>query len=130
MRKVILFISGMFFMLISFGTEVSVQSGSDYFTGKWNVIAAGGPGGETQMVVGLERKDGKLFGDIKIGDENAIKFSSTEEKETSVKLYFTSSHGNDIILFMEKKDEAKVVGTLTIKDMDTLNVSGERVVKE
>lgn len=130
MRKVILFVAGIFFVLISFGTEVLGQSGSDYFAGKWNVVAAGGPSGGAQMVVSLERKDGKLKGDVIINDENAIVFSSIEEKENSVKLYFTSSHGNDIILFMEKKDERKVGGTLTIKDMDTLNISGERMTKE
>ncbi len=130
MRKVILFIAGIFFILISVGSKAQGRVVSDYFTGKWNVVAAGGPSGGAQMVVSIERKDGKLTGDVRINDENAIAFSSIEEKENSVKLYFTSSHGNGIILFMEKKDERKVGGTLTIKDMDTLNISGERMTKE
>lgn len=130
MKKVILFIAGIFFMLISVGANAQSQSVSDYFAGKWNVTAEGGPSGGAQLVISLERKDGKLVGDVSINGENTIKFSLTEEKENSVKLYFTSSHGNELILLMEKKDDNKVGGTLTIKDMDTLNISGERMIKE
>jgi hypothetical protein len=79
------------------------------------------------MNVVLERKDDKLAGTIKIGEEDAVKFTKIEEKETTVKLYFTSTHGNDVNITMEKKDADHVTGAIDTSVMGSFPATGERV---
>lgn len=130
MKKVILFFTGVLLLLLSVSANAQTSTGVDYFIGQWNVLAEGVPGGNSQMIVSLERKEGILDGMIKIGEENAIKFSKIEEKETSVKLYFTSSHGNNISLFLEKKDGNHLGGSIDTSVMGVFNITGERIVKK
>jgi hypothetical protein len=91
MKKINVFFAGVFFLLLSIGANAQTKTGADYFVGQWNVLAEGVPGGNSQMIASLERKEGKLDGTIKIGEENEIKFSRIEEKETSVKLYLQAA---------------------------------------
>jgi hypothetical protein len=126
MKKVNVVFAGIFFLLLSVGANAQTKPITDFFTGKWNLLATGTPGGDSQMIVSLERKEGKLAGTVKIGEENEIKFSVIEEKETSVMLNFTSNHGYAIRLYMEKKDDNHIGGTITIADMGTGNITGER----
>jgi hypothetical protein len=128
MKKVNLFFAVVFLFLLSVGANAQTKTGTDYFVGQWNLLAEGTPGGNSQMIVSLERKEGKLGGMIKIGEEKEIKFSSIEEKETSVILNFISNHGYDIKLYLEKKDENHVGGTITIADMGLGNITGERII--
>jgi hypothetical protein len=129
MKKVNLFFAGVFLLLLSVGANAQTKPGVDFFVGQWNLLAEGTPGGSSQMIVSLERKEGKLGGMIKIGEENEIKFSGIEEKETSLILIFTSNHGYEVKLYLEKKDDNHVGGTITIADMGTGNITGERIIK-
>lgn len=130
MKKVNVFFAGVFLLLLSVGANAQTKTGGDYFVGQWNLLATGTPGGDAQMIVNLERKEGKLAGTIKIGEENEIKFSGIEEKETSVTLNFTSNHGYAIKLYLEKKDDNHVTGTMTIADMGNGDITGERIIKK
>jgi hypothetical protein len=130
MKKVNRILAGVFFLLLSIGVNAQNKTGVDYFAGQWNLLSQGTPGGDTQMLVNLNRIEGKLAGIIKIGDENEIKFSRIEEKETSVMLNFTSNHGYNLNLFLEKKDDNHVGGSLTIADMGSFNITGERIIKK
>jgi hypothetical protein len=130
MKKVNVFFAVAFFLLLSVGANAQSKTGADYFVGQWNVLPQGTLGGDSQMIVSLERKEGKLDGTIKIGEENEIKFSRIEEKETSVKLYFTSSHGNNVNLYVEKKDDNHVNGTIDTSVMGMFNITGGRIIKK
>jgi len=121
---------GVFFLLLLVEANAQTKINADYFVGQWRLLAIGTPGGDSEMIVNLERNEGKLTGMIKIGDENEIKFSRIEEKETSVALNFTSNHGYDIILSLDKKDDNHVSGSITIADIGEGSVSGERIIKK
>jgi len=124
MKKTILFFAGMFFILLSIGTKAQTPS-TDFFVGKWNVLVVGTPNGDAKMPVTLERVDGKLTGSLGNSDQpESVKFTNVEEKGNSVTLYFTSG-GYDVYLFLEKKDENKVVGSM----MDMFDATGERIIE-
>jgi len=122
--------AGVFLLLLSVGSNAQTKTGADYFVGQWNLLAEGTPGGDQKMIVSLERIEGKLYWTIKIGEENEIKFSGIEEKETSVTLNFTSNHGYAIKLYLEKKDDNHVSGTIIITDMGNGSITGERIIKK
>ena len=82
------------------------------------------------MIVSLERKEGKLTGMIKIGDENELRFFKIEERETSVILNFISNHGYDVKLFLENKDANHIAGTITTIDIGEGSITGERIIKK
>jgi hypothetical protein len=116
-------------LLLSLGlffNNVRAQSPVDYFTGKWDVLVTGLPDGDSKMIVILERNEGKLVGTIgAVGLEDSIEIDDVEEKETSVKLYFFAG-GYDIFLFLEKKDENHLEGTL----LDMFIATGDRIADE
>ena len=97
---------------------------TDYFVGKWTVVAEGTPNGDTKFLVALERKDGKLGGSIldPASGKETSKIDKVEEKEKSVTVYFVGG-GYDVYLMLEKKDDDHVTGSL----MDMFDAKGERV---
>ena len=124
MKKINLFFAGIFLLLISFNVHSQTTPATDYFAGKWSVIAEGTPNGDAKFLVALERKDGKLGGSIldpATGKETS-KINKVEEKEKSVTVYFVGS-GYDVYLLLEKKDDDHVTGSL----MDMFDAKGERI---
>lgn len=121
MKQLSAFIAGIFLVIISFSAQAQT---ADYFVGKWSVVAEGTPNGDAKFLVSLERKDGKLGGiiiDPATGKETS-KIDKVEEKEKSVTVYFVGG-GYDVYLFLEKKDNDHVGGSL----MDMFDAKGERV---
>ena len=125
MKKVILFFAGILFLLLSNGTNAQAQTGTDYFAGKWNVLITGLPDGDSKSLVIFERIDGKLTGAM-LDEVKQTKnvFTKVEEKEKTVTAYFTAS-GYDCFLFLEKKDDINITGSL----MDMFDCTGVRIVE-
>jgi len=125
MKKAILVFAGIFFLLLSNDANAQAQTGTDYFAGKWNVLTTGLPDGDAKMLVVFERIDGKLTGAM-LDEVKKTKnvFTKVEEKEKSVTGYFTAG-GYDCFLFLEKKDDNNVTGSL----MDMFDSTGVRVVE-
>ncbi|QIH35964.1 hypothetical protein [Sphingobacterium sp. DR205] len=124
MKKLNAFIAGIFLLLVSLNVNAQDTTKTDYFAGKWSVVAEGTPNGDAQFLVNLQRKDGKLVGTIDdpaTGKETS-KIDKVEEKEKSVTVYFVGG-GFDVYLFLEKKDEDNVTGSL----MDMFEAVGKRV---
>lgn len=109
MKKVNLFLAGMFFLLLSTEANAQTKTGADYFKGKWNVVTYAS-NGDRKMIVSFEQKDGKMTGAIldTVGVEMFV-VTSLEMKENQVTLNFTSQ-GYDVALFLEKKDEDHLTG--------------------
>jgi hypothetical protein len=128
MKKISVFFASLFLMMLSLTASAQSKADSsakpDYFVGKWDVLVEGTPQGDGKMLVTLERKDGKLTGTIvsKDGSTPANKIERVEEKEKSVTVYFTAS-GYNVYLFLEKKDEDHVTGSM----MDMFDAKGDRV---
>ncbi|MBK6978025.1 MAG: hypothetical protein IPH28_13725 [Cytophagaceae bacterium] len=86
----------------------------DYFLGKWEIMVAGTPNGDIKFATDLQRKEGKLFGELTIpADPNApaIPITNIEEGTDKITIYF-SAQGYDLNLDLEKVDQDNLKGTL------------------
>jgi len=123
MKKLSVFIAAIVCSLV-FSIGAKAQAPADYFVGKWIVTITGLPQGEAKMEVTFERKDGKLTGFMLNEGKPKDVFTKIEEKEKSVTGYYTAS-GYDCYLFLEKKDDNNVSGSL----MDMFDCTGVRKVE-
>lgn len=126
MKKVNVIIAGVFFLLVSFGASAQTQTaltGEAYFIGKWYILAKGIPQGDTRMVLTIEKKDGKVTGNL--NDTTSIdglrEFTSITINETSLSAVF-SAQGMDIPLDIMKKDEKNITGNI----MGMFDIEGSR----
>lgn len=112
-------------LLLLFITNTSfANEPSDYFVGDWKVLVKGTPSGDAEMVLHLERVDGKLTGEMRNEGMEPSKITSVDEKENSITVYY-STMGYDINLSLEKVDETKIKGSL----MGMFDATGERIVE-
>jgi hypothetical protein len=103
---VILFVLG-----LSFNT---FAQSADFFATKWEISVAGTPNGDVKFVTKLERKDGKLTGELSLPSDPAapkIPISNLEESAEKIVLYF-SAQGYDLSLDLTKVDNDNLKGTL------------------
>lgn len=122
MKKVSSF-AGLLFLLLSSNVHAQSKTGSDYFTGKWNVLIKGTPGGDAKMFVVLDKKDSTMAGAIQDSTGNeTTKISKVELADNEAKVYFTAQ-GYDVYLTMDKKDDDHVTGSM----MGMFDAEGERV---
>jgi hypothetical protein len=112
MKKSIVFIGGMFLVLVSLGANAQSRSGADYFAGKWSVLVKGTPNGDARMLVSIEKQDTIMTGAIQdsTGAEMA-KFSKVELTDTTVKVFFTAQ-GYDVYLLLTKKTDDHASGDM------------------
>lgn len=112
-------------VLFLLAVNANAQDANSFFVGKWKVLTVGTPNGDSKSIVTLERKDGKLTGNMSAeGTTEVIKFANVEEKENTVTVYFSAS-GYDVYMTLEKKDDNHVKGSM----MDMFDVSGERIIE-
>lgn len=124
MKKLSVFIAAVVCSLV-FSIEAKAQAPADYFVGKWKVLTTGLPSGDATSVVVFERKDGKLTGTMMQDGKPAPNvFRKVEEKDSTVTAYFTAS-GYDVYLFLEKKDDSNITGSM----MDMFDCTGIRLVE-
>lgn len=108
------------------GMSLHAQSPEDYFTGDWKILIEGTPSGDAEMIMLLERVEGKLKGEMR-GEEgnDPIKIDRTEEKENAISVYYFAA-GYDISMNFEKVDENILKGSL----LGMFTANGKRVLKE
>ena len=112
MKKLVVFYSAIFFLLLSHASFAQSSTGADYFSGKWNVLLKGTPGGDRKLVVVLGKTDSTMTGVVQDTAGNEVsKISKTELKETEITIYFRAE-GYDLSLLMVKKDEDNITGNL------------------
>ncbi|HWV74089.1 MAG TPA: hypothetical protein VN040_20365 [Pseudosphingobacterium sp.] len=126
MKKLSLFMTGIFLMLLNIDVKAQQQDSTDYFVGKWKVLVKGTPNGDATMVFVLDKAAESLTGVVQdtVGTEIS-KISNVELAGNAVTLYFTAQ-GYDVNLLMKKEDEDNVTGSL----MGMFDASGQRLKKE
>lgn len=126
MKKLSLFMTGIFLMLLNVDVKAQQQDSTDYFVGKWKVLVKGTPNGDATMVFVLDKAAESLTGVVQdtVGTEIS-KISNVELAGNAVTLYFTAQ-GYDVNLLMKKEDEDNVTGSL----MGMFDASGQRLKKE
>lgn len=122
MKKLNVFFATMFFALI-FSISATAQEKSA-FLGKWNVIVAGTPGGDSKMIIEIVDKEGKLSGSAidPATNKELFAFTKVESEPSKVTVYFTSQ-GYDVYMYLEKKDIDNLEGSM----MDMFDATATRV---
>ena len=123
MKKVNVIFIGLILTLLSVGVNAQAQSNTDFFAGDWNVVIVGTPNGDAELVLHLERVDGKLQGSFK-SDMGELKIDTIEEKDTSITLFFVLE-SYDLSMVLDKEDDNNIKGNM----VDMFDVTGKRVVK-
>nr|WP_293837045.1 PQQ-dependent sugar dehydrogenase [uncultured Arsenicibacter sp.] len=98
-------------------------AGQDYFTGAWNTLIAGTPGGDVEVKMTLERKDGKLTGKLsseKLGEQALEKVEEIDSNKVKV---FFQANGMNLSMELEKADSDTLKGKL----MERFNVKASRI---
>lgn len=123
MKKISLILTGMFFVLMSFGVKAQSAVPAHFFIGKWTVLVEGTPQGDAIVNVVFERKNGQLTGTIlSQGKSEPSKFSKIIEKDSTATAYY-SSNGYEVYLVLEKKDDNSATGSM----MDMFDAKATRV---
>jgi len=124
MKKSILVLVGIITLL--FCSEKSNAQDQKYYVGKWDILTTGTPSGDSHGTLILEQKDGKLVGTFQPQDQQPAKLNRVEIEDDEITVYFTSTSGYDVYLYLEKIDENNVEGSM----MDMFDSTGERIIEE
>jgi cytochrome c len=122
-------VMGLEFKMMNEGAAVEepkadpAASNVDFFVGKWNTTMIGTPGGDVEIALILERKDGKLTGKMsseKMGGDQALE--KVEETESGKIKVFFQANGMNINMDLEKDSNDSFKGKL----MNMFDVKGKR----
>ncbi len=97
----------------------------DFFVGTWNVKAYDLPQGDTDMIIQLDKKDGKLSGGIVDAATKKIKtpFSKIDVAgNTLTAHFFAQEEGVEVYLTLEKKGNSTITGSI----MDMFKMEGSK----
>jgi hypothetical protein len=125
MKKSVLFLAGLFFLLLSMGTNAQTQPATDYFADKWDLLIIGTPNGDSHSTLTLIRVDGKLSGDLKTPSDPIVKLTKVDETAEELTIYFTSSSGYDVYFTLKKKDDTHAEGSM----MDMFECKASRIIE-
>jgi len=112
MKKSIIFSILIFITLISYSQ--SIDTINDYFIGTWDVLTKATPKGDANMVLELERIDGKLQGRLGSGPTESIAWNELTkviEGENNITINFIGD-GYAVHIFLKKVDENRADGYL------------------
>lgn len=99
------------------------KTGFEYFSGKWNVVAAG-PYGDVKMVLTIEKKGDVVISSLNNEDGTTLyKVNKTSVNEKYATISFEGSQG-PVEMVISKRDEDHVSGDIM---GGVASVSGERI---
>ncbi|MVM30942.1 hypothetical protein GO755_12945 [Spirosoma sp. HMF4905] len=95
-------------------TPTTATSSTDFYAGKWEIVIAGTPNGDSKMVADLIRKDGKLTGQLtNTADPSAEKIPLTSVVEGGDKLALGfNAQGYDLTIDLTKVDNDNLKGSM------------------
>ena len=124
MKSITMLLTILAFFLYSNSTYA--EAPSDFYTGDWKVVVTGTPNGDAEMILHLERVDGKLTGEMRDNAGNVTSvIESVDETDGSITVYYTAM-GYGINLTLKKVDDLNVKGSL----MGMFDAKGERILPQ
>jgi len=110
--------------LVFITTKTNAQTAAtNPFTGKWDVLAKGIPGGDKHILFTIAETDGKLSGTMTDPESKAeTPLTKVDKDDKGIVIYFTAQ-GYDVSLTLQKKDDDHVTGSM----MAMFECTGERV---
>lgn len=110
-------------ILTSVIVSAQTKTGYDFFSGKWNVVAAG-PYGDVKMVLTIEKKGDVVISSLNNEDGSILyKVNKTSVNEKYATISFEGSQG-PVEMVISKRDEDHVSGDIM---GGVASVSGERI---
>lgn len=125
MKKASILLIVLFFGIALNGFSQTAPAPTDFYAGKWEITIIGTPNGDSKMITTINRKDGKLVGEMTNPAEPttpANPLTSVEEVDGKMTIYFSTS-GYDLAIPFEKVDNDNLKGKL----MDMFDVTAKRV---
>lgn len=95
----------------------------NFFVGKWKLLVEGLPMGDTNMLLVIEKVDGKLQGTL--GGENGEEMNAIEDVEldkNTLNFRFKGG-GYDIPIYLDKNDDGTITGSMN----DMFDITGEKL---
>ena len=116
-----------FIMIASFVSSAQSQNSEmeNFFIGKWKLMVFGLPSGDTQMVLIIQKIDGKLTGTIGDGGANDNKLTKIEIVKNALEMNFIGG-GYNVPLYIDKTGDDTVEGSMN----DMFDVEGTKETKE
>ena len=125
MKRIIILLPILSLLMFS-SIKVNAQVKPDFFVGKWGVLTKGTPQGDINMVLALERKEGKLEGSLlNVITQEKLALNKVEEKENTITCYF-NTQGLNLFIFLEKKDDTHLTRDM-VSMFETL---AERIIED
>jgi len=112
MKKSLVFSILILVSIISYSQ--SIDTINDYFIGTWNILTKATPKGDANMVLELNRIEGKLQGRLGSGPTESImwnKLTKVTEGENNITINFIGE-GYAVHIFLKKVDENRADGYL------------------
>jgi len=123
MRKLNLILAALIAFTCMITKAQAQTAATSPFTGKWDVLAKGVPGGDTHIFFTITEQDGKLSGtiqDLETKKENPL--TKVEKDDKGIVLYFTAQN-YDVTVNLQKKDDDHLTGNM----LGMFDCTGERV---
>jgi hypothetical protein len=121
MKKFAFFLLG----LMVWTASATFAHNPDYFIGNWDVLIEGTPQGNVNVILTLERIEGKLIGKFtQSGSDQGTTITNISEIENGIIMYFFAE-GYDLYLSLKEAEGDKLSGFL----IDQFPVKGERIKK-
>ena len=123
MKKFNLLLAGLLaFLFISVKAQAQTTPPA-YFAGKWDILIKGTPNGDVHMFFTITEKDGVFTGTMENPETKKDEpVTRVDKNEKGIAIFFTT-HGYDVNITMEKKDDDHVTGSL----LGMFECTGERV---
>ncbi|MCP9770501.1 cytochrome C [Lacihabitans sp. LS3-19] len=91
---------------------VESKATGDFFAGNWTFTIYGTPQGDAEMLLALDRTEGKLSGTVTPKGQSAlVNIDKIEEGENNIKLFFKMA-GFDLNVSLEKEDNDTLSGKM------------------
>lgn len=98
----------------------------EFFVGKWKLLVEGLPTGDAEMLLVIEKKDGKFEGTIGgMNGEDTSKLVKVEIKGKTLNVNFMGG-GWDVPIYLDKEKDGSISGSMN----DMFDITGTKIIEE
>lgn len=98
----------------------------EFFTGQWKLLVEGMPQGDAEMLLVIEKKDGKLQGTFGGMNGEAITNLTKVKIEGKTLTVNFMGGGWDVPMYLDKEKDGTISGNMN----DMFDVTGKKIVEE
>lgn len=107
-------------------SKTDQTSMEEFFVGKWKLLVEGLPTGDAEMLLVIEKKDGKFGGTIGgMNGEDTNKLTKVEIKGKTLNVNFMGG-GWDVPIYLDKEKDGSISGSMN----DMFDITGTKIIEE